>query len=147
MKSFIARIVTWLLAKITPADVKSAASIVNEYRANGGGSNRTNWTQVQGILSAVITVIRTGRAVEITGFYMDQIGTKSPAYNLAHRQLSAGVIRPYWHRVQVVALVDATVKGSEVSGVPNTTIPMGTGVRLFLVPTTEPTKVPAKVRK
>lgn len=141
MLSFIARIVTFLVAKVTPVDAKSAHAIVAKYRAEGNGSNRTKWSQVEGVLTAVLAVTRTGRAVEVTALYLDQVGTKSPAYNLVHRQLSQGAIRPYWHNVQVLALVNVTAKGSEISGVPNTTVPMGSNVRLFLVPTEEPAKV------
>lgn len=135
MSAFISRLVRLVLATVSPADSKQATALVAKYRADGGGSNRTNWSQVTAVLSAVLACVRTGKAVELTAFYTDQAGGKSPAYNLAHRQLSAGVIRPMWHRVQVVALVGCQADGKgAVSGTPNTTAKMGPGVRLFVVP-------------
>lgn len=126
--------VTLAVVKATAPDTAQASRTVDQYRANGGGSNRTNWTQVTAVLCAVLCAIRTGKAVEVTDLYQSAIGGKSPAYNMAHRQLSAGVIRPLWHKVQVVALTGATGGKGTVTGTPNTTVPMGAGVRLFVVP-------------
>lgn len=127
---------TAVLARVTAGDQATASRAIAIYRADGQGSNRTNWTQVTAVLACVLAVVRSGKAVEITDLYAGQIGTKSPAYNLAHRQLSAGAIRPMWENVQVVCMIDCKDgKAGTVTGTPTTTVPMGAGVRLFLAPT------------
>jgi len=120
--------------KPTAKAVATATKAVTEYRDNGNGSNRTNWDRMTAILSAVLTVTQTGRSVEITDLFTET--TKAPAYHLAHRSLSAGVIRPEWSAVQVVTIRNAgmTAKGSTVTGDSTTTGLVGT-VRIFLVPT------------
>lgn len=128
--------VTLSVAKATAGDQATARRAIAIYRADGLGSNRTNWAQVTAVLASVLAVVRSGKAVEVTDLYAGQVGTKSPAYNLAHRQLSAGAIRPMWNNVQVVSLIDCKDgKAGTVTGTPNTTVPMGAGVRLFLAPT------------
>lgn len=120
--------------KITDSKVAEASRAVAQYRDNGNGSNRTNWDRMTAILSAVLTVVQTGKSVEITNLFTET--TKAPAYHLAHRSLSAGVIRPEWSAVQVVTIRNAgiTAKGSTVTGDSTTTGLVGT-VRIFLVPT------------
>lgn len=127
--------VTLTLAKVGQRDATTASRAIAIYRADGQGSNRTNWEQVTNVLACVLAVVRTGLAVEITDLYAHQVGTKSPAYNLAHRQLSQGAIRPMWENVQVVALQNVTNGKGSVTGTPNTTAPVGPGIRLFLAPT------------
>ena len=119
---------------ITDSRVAQASRAVTEYRDNGNGSNRTNWDRMTAILSAVLTVVQTGKSAEITNLFTET--TKAPAYHLAHRSLSAGVIRPEWSAVQVVTIRNAgmTAKGSTVTGDSTTTGLVGT-VRIFLVPT------------
>ena len=144
MREFISRLVSLVLGKSNQADVKQAVALVAQYRANNGGSNRTNWMMVTDMLTCVLACIRTGKAIEITDLYtgnwLPQVSSgKSPAYNLAHRQLSAGVIRPLWHRVQVVALVRCQSDGKgTVTGTPSSTARFGASstpeVRLFIVP-------------
>lgn len=123
--------ITLTLTTVTKADQAKADQAVDQYRTNGGGSNRTNWSRLALVAGAIATVLRTGKAVEVTGLFTDT-EAKAPAYNIAHRALSAGAVRPDWHRVRVVALADCqTAKGS-VTGVSNTTARTG-HVRLFYV--------------
>lgn len=97
---------------VRATDAKAAATAVTAYRAEGGGSNRTNWPRLERLLAAVFTVITTGTAVDISDLF--PMGDK--VYHLAHRALSADLIRPYWPQVQVVALKGAEWKGSVVTG-------------------------------
>jgi hypothetical protein len=126
---------TLTLAKPGQPDTTTARRCIAIYRADGQGSNRTNWEQVTSVLACVLAVVRTGLSVEITALYAGQAGTKSPAYNLAHRQLSQGAIRPMWENVQIVALQNVTNGKGTVTGTPNSTAPVGPNIRLFLAPT------------
>lgn len=118
---------------VSAVDSKRAAALVAEYRSNGNGSNRANWERIQIVLSAVLAVIRTGSPVEITAAFAGESG-KSPAYNVAHRQLSAGVIRPNWENVQIVALVDVRQNGKNVTGTPSSTATFARSPRVFICP-------------
>lgn len=102
---------------------KRAGQMVAQYRANGGGSNRTNWERLTVILTAVLIVVETGAEVEVTDAITD--GT-SPVYHQIHRILGTDLIRPYWHKVTVT-----TVKEN---GDTTTTGKAGT-VRAYIVPT------------
>lgn len=133
-------LVTLTVGKVAPADAKTASEVVGKAREAGELSNRTNLVRMVGILSAVLAVVRTGKAVEVTDLFPDTDPTTgkvqtAPAYHLAHRSLSAGVVRPAWHKVRVVPMVTSTVttgKGT-VSGETSTTAKVGK-VRLFVAP-------------
>lgn len=126
-------LVTLVILAIASGDARTATAMFTKYRDAGNGSNRTNPTRVVGVLSGVLTVIRTGRPVEVTEFYKGEQGI-SPAYNIVHRQLSHGLIRPMWHKVQTVALVDVVQKGNKVTGRPDTRATFAQGARVFLCP-------------
>lgn len=126
-------VISFILSAITAGDLASAKSIVADYRDANGGSNRANWTRIVQVLSAVLTVVRTGKPVEVTAFYDGETG-KSPAYNIVHRQLSAGVIRPHWKNVQVVALMGAKESGKSVTGTPDSRATFAHGARVFICP-------------
>lgn len=96
--------------------------------AETNGSNRTNWGRVEAVLAAVLTVLATGASVEVTD---DFIGGTSPMYNIVHRCLSMGLIRPHWHQVKVLVLFNTTQKGAKVTGTKSSTIREG---RAFIVP-------------
>lgn len=125
--------ITLNTAKPSPADQKFGQESVEAYRTAGNGSNRTNWSRLAQVSARVACAIRTGKSVEVTDLFADQTEAKSPAYNLAHRTLSAGLIRPEWHNVRVVALADCQSNRTTVSGTSNTTARVGS-VRLFLTP-------------
>lgn len=116
---------TLTIGKVRPADFKSAQKALTEYRNAGNGSNRTNWVRMADVLASVLAVIRSGQSVEVTEmFHPTTWGQKpglAPAYNLAHRALSADLIRPYWHKIQVHALMRVETVGSTVRGISNTT--------------------------
>lgn len=133
MERVIVNTLTLVIVAIAQGDLKSAQTIVAKYRDENGGSNRANWSRIIGVLSAVLTVVRTGTPVEVTAFYDGEPG-KSPAYNIVHRQLSAGVIRPFWQNVQVVALMGAKQTGKSVTGTPNSTATFAQGARVFICP-------------
>jgi len=131
---------------VRQADTTLAVAQINEARANGLLSNRSNPFRMAGILASVLTVMATGRGVEVSNLFMfDEKGNpvpfgKTSAYNLVHRPLSASQIRPHWENVQVVALMRSTIteksgaKWTTVTGESNT----GWGFdksRAFLVPT------------
>lgn len=126
-------LITLIILAITAGDSREATSMFTAYRDAGNGSNRTNPVRVVGVLSAVLSVIRTGRPVEVTSFYEGENGI-SPAYNIVHRQLSHGLIRPMWHKVQTVALVDVVQKGNKVTGRPDTRATFAQGARVFICP-------------
>lgn len=125
--------ITLTLSPVGKADQHKAHQAVDQYRADGNGSNRTNWSRLALVAGAIATVVRTGKAVEVTELFADQIDAKAPAYNIAHRALSAGLVRPDWHAVRVVALADCQTGKGTVTGVSNTTARTGR-VRLFYVP-------------
>lgn len=121
--------------KVTAGASRQAVATVTEYRENGNGSNRTKWERVTAVLSAVLTVIETGLPVEITDLFTET-DAKAPAYHLAHRILSAGVVRPEWANVQVVTMRTGTIttgKGGTITGETTTTGKVGT-VRVFITP-------------
>lgn len=129
--------ITLALAKITgkqAGEAKATAeAMVAEYKANGLGSNRTNWSRLAEITARLAVVNGTGKAVEVTDLFTDT-EAKAPAYNIAHRALSAGLVRPTWHTVRVIALAECKAgKGNTVTGISNTTARVGQ-VRLFYVP-------------
>lgn len=95
------------------ADLKAAAKVVTDARDAGAGSNRTNWSRTTDLLAAVLTAIATGTPVDVTALF---VGSGGKVYHVAHRALSAATLRPYWSRVQVVALKGATYNGRTVEG-------------------------------
>jgi hypothetical protein len=131
---------------VRPADTATAVAQIAEARANGLLSNRSNPSRMAGILASVLTVMATGRGVEVSDLFMfDDKGNpvpfgKTSAYNLAHRPLSASQIRPHWENVQVVALVRSTIteksgaKWATITGESSTTAGLDLA-RVFLVPT------------
>lgn len=128
--------ITLTTGKVRPADLTIAKRTVSEYREQGNGSNRTKWDRVTVLLSAVLTVVGSGRSVEVTDLFDGQDGSKttdSPAYHQVHRALSHGAIRPLWDQVQVVALKDTTSTKTTVTGVSSTTGKVGR-VRVFITP-------------
>ena len=125
--------ITLNTATPTKSDRTFGTESVDAYRTAGNGSNRTNWSRLAEVSARVACAIRTGKSVEVTDLFADQTGAKSPAYNLAHRTLSAGLIRPDWHNVRVVALADCKSGRGSVSGTSNTTARVG-NVRLFFCP-------------
>lgn len=131
--------ITLTIGKVRPADLTTAKRTVSEYREQGNGSNRTKWDRVTVLLSAVLTVVGSGRSVEVTELFTgsdgnnDQRTTDSPAYHQVHRALSHGAIRPLWDQVQVVALKDTTSTKTTVTGVSSTTGKVGR-VRVFITP-------------
>lgn len=102
-----------LITTVRTTDAKRAAAIVAEARKSGAGSNKTNWARTERLLAAVLTVIATGTPVDITEA-LGEAGAKP--YHTAHRALSGAPLRPYWHKVQVVALRNAEFAGREVTG-------------------------------
>lgn len=137
------RTITLSVTTTDPKVLTRAGNLVNEYRNAGNGSNRTKWERVTALLSAVLTVTSTGKSVEITALFDGQDGNKtngSPAYHQAHRALSHGAIRPHWHKVQVVALLNTRTgnkvgRGGKafVTGTSSTTAKVGS-VRIFVTP-------------
>jgi hypothetical protein len=97
------------------AVVQTAQAIVDEYRTNGGGSNRSDWGRTIAMLAAVLDVAYgRGVPVELTDRFASY-GASSP-YHLAHRVLSGNLFAEHWDRVQVVALRNVTRNGSEMTG-------------------------------
>jgi hypothetical protein len=142
--------VTLTVTKVTQAQAKAGQVAVAKAGEAGELSNRTNRPRLAGIVSAVLAVIATGKAVEITDLFpaVDPITGKpntAPAYHLAHRSLSASLVRPNWHKVIVVPIVTSTAKVGKptkastsvsaftITGDTSTTAKVGT-VRLFLAP-------------
>ena len=133
--------ITLTVAKVPANLAKQGKSQIDQYRNDGGGSNRTDWERLALIAGAIATVLATGKSVEVTDYFPDTYKlaggvTKpitSPGYNVAHRPLSAGAIRPEWHNVQVHSLVEVTVKGSTHTGTSNTTARIGS-CRLYFSP-------------
>ena len=121
--------ITLTLSPVTPVSAKAAAAAVIAYCENNFASNRTNWVRVTGTLAAALTVTQTGKAVEVTALYPASNG--APLYNVAHRVLSVGAIRPYWSAVRIVVLKDWTETGKTVTGTPSSTAKAG---RVFLAP-------------
>jgi hypothetical protein len=133
-------LVTLTVGKVSPADSKTAGEVASKAREAGELSNRTNYARMVSMLASVLAVVRTGKAVEITDLFPATDPTTgktqtAPAYHLAHRTLSAGVLRPTWHKVRIVPMVASTMttgKGT-VSGETSTTAKVGR-VRLFVAP-------------
>lgn len=133
--------ITLTVVKVPANLAKQGNAHVDQYRADGGGSNRTDWQRLALIAGAVATVLATGKSVEVTDYFPDTYKlaggvskpVTSPAYNVAHRPLSVGAVRPDWHKVQVHSLVDVTVKGSTHTGTSNTTARIG-ACRLYFSP-------------
>lgn len=124
---------TLLLGQVVPSVRNEALHIVSKAQADRVISNRSNVSRYTEMLAAVLSVLQSGKAVEITDLKWD--GSKAPAYNLAHRMLSAQLIRPYFRQVQVVALDKKSIVqlGDTIKGTTNTTAPVGE-VRLFVAP-------------
>jgi hypothetical protein len=120
---------TLTLSPVPSVCAKRAATEVANYRESNRTSNRTNWARVVNTLAAVLTVIKTGDSVEVTDLYPASDG--APLYNLAHRVLSVGAIRPYWDSVRIVVLKSATDAGKSVTGEPSSTTKVG---RVFICP-------------
>lgn len=126
-------VITLTLNSVALSDYAVARKMVSEYREANGGSNRANWERIISVLASVLHVVRTGMPVDVTDIYADSVG-KAPAYNVLHRQLSAGVIRPLWQSVQAVALINVTYKGKTVVGTPSSTARFDQGAKLFICP-------------
>lgn len=129
----------FLVEKVKPQNALSASRLVTEYRESGLSSNRGNWARMTALLAAVETAIETNSAVDITTLFPADANGKQ--YHTAHRALSAGIIRPLWHKVTIVVLSEAKVKGDTVKGESTTT---GKG-QVFVVPVIGDAKVPALV--
>lgn len=112
----------------TGANLKTATAMVAEYRENGGGSNRTDWVRLPLLTAAVLTVVSTGKPVDITDLFA---GKGEKLYHLAHRAIGMTLLRPYWGQVQVVALKGATYTGKVVTGETDT----ARGTTVLLCPT------------
>jgi hypothetical protein len=102
------------LRNASPQDAKQATAIVAKYRESGNGSNRANWERVTLLLSAVLTVLRTGDSVEVSSLF--PAGGSDKVYHTAHRALSHGAIRPYWGNVVVIGMRNTTRNGKTVTG-------------------------------
>lgn len=124
---------TLSLGQVLPSVRSEALHIVTKAQADRVISNRSNVSRYTEMMAAVLSVVNSGKAIEITDLKWD--GSKAPAYNLAHRMLSAQLIRPYFHQVQVVALDNKSIieNGDTIKGTTNTTAPVGE-VRLFVCP-------------
>lgn len=124
---------TLSLGQVLPSVRSEALHIVTKAQAERVISNRSNVSRYVEMMAAVLSVVSSGKAIEITELKWD--GSKAPAYNLAHRMLSAQLIRPYFHQVQVVALDNKSIVqlGDTIKGTTNTTAPVGE-VRLFVCP-------------
>lgn len=124
---------TFTFGPVIPSVRSEALHIVSKAQAERVISNRSNVSRYTEMLAAVLSVLKGGKAVEISNLEWE--GSKAPAYNLAHRMLSAQLIRPYFHQVQVVALDKKTIVqlGETIKGTTNTTAPVG-DVRLFVCP-------------
>ena len=128
-----------VVQKVKPQNALSASRLVTEYRENGLGSNRANWARMTALLAAVETAIETNSAVDITELFPADASGKQ--YHTAHRALSAGIIRPLWHKVSIVVLSDAKVRGHIATGESTTT---GNG-KVFVIPVIGDAEVPALV--
>lgn len=110
---------TFTTAKVSPSDAQQAQKLVTEYRDNGNGSNRANWARVTALLAVVLTVIRTGKSVDVSDLF--PVDGSDKVYHTAHRALSHGAIRPYWHNVAVVGMRNVTATRTEITGETTTT--------------------------
>ena len=110
---------TTFTQQVSPKSAKFAAEAVEKFRTNGGGSNSTNWARLEALLAAVVQVCSNGVPVEITAS-VEASGSAS-AYHVAHRALSAELLRPYWGEVQIVALRNVVRNGDEITGESSTT--------------------------
>lgn len=121
------------LVPISTSLQSQASRAVEDGLSNRLLSNRTNPARYKRMLAAVMTVMETRKSVEITD--LEWGDGKSPAYNLAHRMLSTALMRPYFGKVQVIALDmnGLQMTGNVVSGHSNTTATTGK-VRLFVTP-------------
>ena len=119
---------TLTLRSASPQDAKQATAIVAQYREAGNGSNRANWERVTALLASVLTVIRTGEAVDVSEMF--PTGASGKPYHTAHRALSHGAIRPYWHGVVVVGMRNVTTEKRTVTGETTTT----NTERVFIAP-------------
>lgn len=117
---------TFTTTTVRAADAKAAAKAVADYRAAGNGSNATNWPRVEILLARVLTVIATGKAVDVSDLFAH--GDKP--YHLAHRALSQGAILPYWHKVSPVALRNAKAEKGKVTGEKDT----ARGTTVLIIP-------------
>lgn len=110
---------TFTTARVSPSDTKQAVAMVVAYRENGNGSNRANWERVTALLAVVLTVVRTGHAVDVSELF--PVDGSDKVYHTAHRALSHGAIRPYWHNVAVVGMRNVTHNRNETTGETTTT--------------------------
>ena len=131
---------TVTVAKVSPALAKQAGEIVAKAKADGLLSNRANLSRMAGVLAGVLTVTKTGQAVEITDLFPATDPTTgkaqtAPAYHLAHRALSADLVRPNWHKVRIVPMITdtVTIAKTTITGETSTTAKVGR-VRLFIAP-------------
>lgn len=106
----------------TAAHARAAVDAIDTYRAEGGGSNRTDWPRMTALLAAAIAVCATGIPVELTQF---------DGYHVAHRALKPAPFAPYWAKVQVVALRNVTREGATITGESDTV----RGTTVLLCPT------------
>lgn len=126
--------ITLIASEASASVAAEAKDIVRTAREAGLGSNRSNWSRIEAVLAACLSVIATGEACEVTHAF---VSGNCPAYNMAHRVLSTELIRPYWNNVQVFALADAQFVALgedtfQVTGTSNTT--RKSGVSLFIGP-------------
>lgn len=110
---------TTLTQPVSPTHASAAARKVDEFRTSGGGSNRTNWERLTGLLAAAMQVVKTGVPVDVTVLF--PVTGNASAYHLAHRCLSSEMLREYWASLQIVTLKGATWNGNEVTGESSTT--------------------------
>ena len=122
-------------ARVATAGTKAIA----EFRNSGGGSNRSQWARMEAVLIACMTVVATGKAVEITDDFFFAKGEEvadgtSPWYNTVHRVLSTEIVRPYWENVKPYALVNVREANGQVTGTSRTEKATKAGMRLFIGP-------------
>ena len=116
---------------------KTVAAYREAFRAakrKGGG--KTDWDRTEAIVAACITVMETGKSVEVTEEFMKSprwgLG---PAYHLAHRALDTELMAQYWPYVKPVAIVNSKDEGKgKVTGTSHT---MAKVARLFYSPPEE----------
>jgi hypothetical protein len=125
--------ITLTLTTVTAADAKRAAKALADYRESNRTSNRTNWSRMTEVLTAVYAAVRSGDSVEVTSILATRKADEiTSAYNLVHRMLSANALRPHWDSVMVHALTNYVREGNTVTGTSNTT---AKDALVFITPT------------
>ena len=87
------------LSTPSPADIRSAVATVEQYRADGIGSNRSEHERIAEILACFYCVLRTGN-----GSALPAIAGDSPTYNRAWRAVRSALSQDEWELIKVCAV-------------------------------------------